>query len=147
MTLTKAQIGKCGELLVQYQLLLHGIESAPMTTDTGIDLVAYSALRDDAVTIQVKSNEVAKPSGGAGSPALDWWLRDNSPAELVAPVDLESEAVWLFTHPEFAEAAQQHSSGRFHFYMYLSDDVNTKKKALMSQFEAFRLENRVGQVL
>jgi len=37
-----AQIGKCGELLVQYQLLLREVESAPLTTDSGIDLVAYS---------------------------------------------------------------------------------------------------------
>ena len=147
MSLTKAQIGKCGELLVQYQLLLHGIESAPMSTDTGIDLVAYSDLKDDALTIQVKSNERAKPSGGAGFPALDWWLRDDSPAELVALVDLEYEEVWLFTHSEFAAAAQQHSSGRYHFYMYLSDEVNTKKKALKSQFEAFLLKNRIGQLL
>ncbi len=147
MTLTKAQIGKCGELLVQYRLLLHGIESAPMSTDTGIDLVAYSDLKDDALTIQVKSNEMAKPSGGAGSPALDWSLRDNSPADLVALVDLDSEEVWLFTHSEFAAEAQQHSSGRYHFYMYLDDEVRPRKKALKSQFEAFRLENRIGQLL
>jgi hypothetical protein len=40
MKLTTAQIGRDGEHLVQEQLLLHGIESAPLTTDTGIDLVA-----------------------------------------------------------------------------------------------------------
>ena len=39
--LTTAQIGKAGELLVQQQLLLHGIESAILTTDTGIDLVTF----------------------------------------------------------------------------------------------------------
>ena len=39
--LTTQQRGRCGELLVQYILLKHGIESAPLTTDTGIDLVAY----------------------------------------------------------------------------------------------------------
>jgi len=36
--LTTAQIGRAGELLVQQRLLLFGIESAPLTTDTGIDL-------------------------------------------------------------------------------------------------------------
>jgi len=84
MTLTTAQIGKCGELLVQYRLLLCGIESAPMTTDTGVDLVAYSPKDGDARTIQVKTNKEAKPGGGSGKSALDWWLRDDSPAELVA---------------------------------------------------------------
>jgi hypothetical protein len=144
---TSQQIGRAGELLVQFKLLRFGIESAALTTDAGIDLVAYSPLKDNAITIQVKANEKAKPGGGAGSLALDWWLRENSPAELVALADLESQEVWLFTHSEFAESAQQHSNGRYHFYMYLSDTVNTKKKALMSQFEAFRLENRVRHLL
>jgi hypothetical protein len=39
MSLSTAQIGRCGELLVQLELLKRGIESAAMTTDTGIDLV------------------------------------------------------------------------------------------------------------
>jgi len=39
--LATQQIGRCGELLVQYILLKHRIESAPLTTDVGIDLVAY----------------------------------------------------------------------------------------------------------
>ena len=33
-------IGKAGELLVQYKLIKYGIDSSPMTTDAGIDLVA-----------------------------------------------------------------------------------------------------------
>ena len=74
MKLTKAQIGRCGELLVQQQLLMYGIESAPMTTDTGVDLVAYSTRQADAVTIQVKSKWKPKPGGGKGKKALDWWI-------------------------------------------------------------------------
>jgi hypothetical protein len=35
------QIGAAGELLVQYQLLKMGIDSARMTTDAGVDLVVY----------------------------------------------------------------------------------------------------------
>ncbi len=34
-------LGAAGELLVQYQLLKHGIDSAHLTTDSGIDLVMY----------------------------------------------------------------------------------------------------------
>ena len=48
---------------VQYRLLKHGIESAPMTTDSGIDLVAYAPYSKRAVTIQVKANEKPKPAG------------------------------------------------------------------------------------
>ena len=34
-------IGAAGVLLVQYQLLKMGIDSARMTTDAGVDLVVY----------------------------------------------------------------------------------------------------------
>ena len=33
MKITKAQIGKAGELLVQQKFLLYGIDSAPLTVD------------------------------------------------------------------------------------------------------------------
>ena len=64
MKLKTAQIGEGGELLVQYRLLLLGIESAPMSTDTGIDLLAYSPHRKHPATIQVKTNLKPKPGGG-----------------------------------------------------------------------------------
>lgn len=73
---------------MQYRLLLLGVESSPMTTNTRVDLVSYSPTRRTAHTIQVKANEMAKPSGGKIKAALDWWLRENSPAEFVALVDL-----------------------------------------------------------
>ena len=88
------------ELLVQYRLLKHGIESAPMTTDSGIDLVAYAPLEKRAVTIQVKSNKQAKAVGGKGQKALNWFHLEISPAEMVALVDLENDRVWLFRHAE-----------------------------------------------
>jgi hypothetical protein len=61
VTLSTAQIGKCGEMLVQYRLLLLAIESAPMSTDTGIDLVLYSPECASATTVQVKTNLRPKP--------------------------------------------------------------------------------------
>ena len=54
MKLTNAQIGKSGELLVQYKLLKYGIESSQLTTDTGIDLVAFSSKKEKAFTISKK---------------------------------------------------------------------------------------------
>jgi hypothetical protein len=78
MKLTTAQIGRCGELLVQYALLSRGVESAPMSTAAGIDLVAYSPASQNPYTIQVKTNLSAKPGGGKGAPALDWWVRSSS---------------------------------------------------------------------
>ena len=54
--LNPQQIGKCGELLVQYILLKNGVESAPMTTDPGIDLIAFRNVRQKPVSIQVKTS-------------------------------------------------------------------------------------------
>ena len=81
--LTTQQIGRLGELLVQYELLRHGIDSAPMTTDTGIDLVAYSPGKKTSFTIQVKANLAPKPRGGKGAAAIDWRVDEDCPAEWI----------------------------------------------------------------
>ena len=149
MKLSTAQIGKCGELLVQYRLLRLGIESAPMSTDTGIDLVAYSPARKHPATIQVKTNLKPKPGGGKGRAAIDWWLPENSPAELVAFVNLEHQAIWVMTHAEVQSYAQQQSGGKYHFYMHTDPPVSTKKTdrpVNVLEFEPFRLESRAAQL-
>lgn len=63
-------IGAAGELLVQYQLLKQGIDSARLTTDSGIDLVMYVPGHRSAATIQVKTNLASKPAGGKGKELL-----------------------------------------------------------------------------
>ena len=148
-SLPTRQIGKLGELLVQYQLLKYGIESAHLTTDSGIDLVAYSSGGKKPTTIQVKANLKPKPGGGRGKPALDWWVQDNSPAEIFAFVDTSQNQVWLFTKSELKKLAQQNSSGRYHFYMYtdpLLKSGSQKKVAHINDFEKYRLENRISQL-
>lgn len=145
-TKTTAQIGRCGELLVQYRLLKYGIESSAMTTDRGIDLVAFVASRNRALTIQVKTNLRPKPGGGRGALALDWWVSEASPADLVALVDLATESVWLFSHAELDALAQQRSSGRLHFYFYLDAQVRTRKANCHAlDFERYRLQHRVAE--
>ena len=79
-----------------------GIESAAMTTDTCIDLVSHSPKLAQPLTIQVKANEKAKPAGGAGKLAFDWWISETSPAALVALVEMQAEQVWLFTLSELS---------------------------------------------
>ena len=130
---------------MQYRLLKFGIDSAAMTTDSGIDLVAYSPKNSRSFTIQVKTQETPLKGGGKGKLALAWDLRDSSPAELVAVTDLSTDSAWLFTHAEFERLAQQHSEkGSLKLYMYVDESVNTKKKmALLSQFDQYRLENRI----
>lgn len=148
--LTKQQIGKCGELLVQFELLKRGVESAPMTTDSGIDLVAFSTRRKHAVTIQVKTNERPKPGGGTGRLALDWWVPVDSPADLVAFADMSSSSIWLMSMRELEKYAQQQSSGRYHFYMYVDPGYRPRKTDRLSRaedFEALLLERKAAREL
>jgi hypothetical protein len=139
------QIGKAGEMLVQYKLLLLGIESAPMTTDSGIDLVAYSPRKQDAITLQVKTNLKPKPGGGKGKLALDWWIPDNSSAQLITVTDLSKERVWVFKLTEIQALAQQHPKGRFHLVMTVDPTLRPNKQERLNfdyEFERYRLENR-----
>lgn len=143
--ISKAQIGKCGELLVQYRLLSYGIESSQMSTDTGIDLVAYSSDQKRARTIQVKTNLRPKASGGRGKKAIDWWLRCDTPAELVALAELETERIWMLTVAEVGALAQQQSSNRWHLYMYTDPSARVRgdKVTYDHQFSSYLVENRV----
>lgn len=138
-------IGKAGELLVQYKLIKYGIDSSTMTTDAGIDLVAYSPRNTKAYTIQVKTQEKPTPGGGKGKLALAWDLKESSPADLVAVTDLSTNSVWLFTHSEFTKFAQQHSAkGIYKLYMYVDETIKTKKeKAFKSQFTNYLIEKRI----
>ena len=147
MAITNHQIGRCGELLVQYRLLMQGINSANLAIDHGIDLVAFR--HKSAVSIQVKTNLEPKPAGGKGKLSLGWWLRDDSPAEVIAFVDLSTERVWLFLREEVAGLAQQHSpKGNYHLYMYTKPDVAHRQKGpvLDSEFNEYLLENKVRKI-
>lgn len=147
LTLRTVQIGRCGELLVQYRLLMHGIESAPMTTDTGIDLVAYSPKSARAITIQVKTNLRPKPGGGRGKMALDWWISETSPAEVAALVDLETQRVWLLLQSELATIAQQKSGGRLHFYFYTDPQSRPRIGGRLDrEYEGFLIEKQIERI-
>ena len=130
---------------MQYELLRYGIESAPMTTDTGVDLVAYSDTRGCSFTIQVKTNLAPKPGGGKGAPAIDWWVSEDCPAGIYAFADVSTRRVWLFTKEELASAAQQRSNGRLHFYMSTNPDEESLAYARHGdkRFSQFLFENRV----
>jgi hypothetical protein len=102
-------VGAAGELLVQYQLLKMGIDSARMTTEAGVDLVVYATGDRSARTVQVKTNKSAKPAGGRGPLSRGWYFPDHCPAQLLAFVALDTDTAWLFTLKQARELAQQHS--------------------------------------
>jgi hypothetical protein len=148
ITNSTRHIGAAGELLVQYMLLKQGIDSSRMTTDAGIDLVAYSPKDKKAYTIQVKTKEKPTAAGGKGRGALGWFLRDDTPAELVALVDLGKDRVWLFTIIEFRKMAQQKSDKNvLHLYMYTeSPKKNEHANSLDLDFEKFLLNNKINEL-
>jgi len=102
-------IGAAGELLVQYQLVKLGIDSARLTTDAGVDLVVYAPGDQSARTVQVKANLGPKPSGGRGPLSRSWYFPHHCPAQLIALAALDTDTVWLFTLEEARDLAQQHS--------------------------------------
>jgi hypothetical protein len=118
-----------------------------MTTDSGVDLVAYSPTSKRALTIQIKANLRPKPAGGTGRLALDWWLRQDSPAELVALVDLSTDRIWMFSHEELFKAAQQRPEGRLHFYFYVEDGYRPKiANGHSTDYSRFLLANRMADL-
>ncbi len=150
MKLSTQQIGKSGELLVQYKLLKMGVESSPLTTDSGVDLVAYSPRKEKPLTIQVKTNLKPKPGGGKGKLTLDWWTPEDHKVDLYALVDLESEKIWLLTPKQLSKEAQQNPKGRYHIYMNLDPTLKPKKldrKSFLFEFESYLIENVVHKYL
>ena len=112
------EISEHSIVLVERQLRSAGISSFRHSPDRRVHLV-WGAPNGAKVNVEVKGNAEPRPAGGKGKLALDWWIDEDSPADVIALVDLSTERVWLLTLDEIAELAQQHSSGRHHLYMYV----------------------------
>lgn len=117
---TSQHIGAAGELLTQYKLLKLGIDSARLTTDSGIDLVAYPPDAINATTIQVKTQAHPAPAGGVGALTVGFVFPETMPAQLLALVLLSTDQVWLLPGDAARALAQQHSpTGNRRLYWYL----------------------------
>jgi cysteine synthase len=113
------QVGKCGELLVQYILLKHGVESAHLTTDRGIDLVAFDSVKQKPVTIQVKTSTHRIEEGDKW---LEWPIPATCPAEYIAAVDLERDKFWLFSMEQFKQSSTRHGDN-YILWWYVPEDT------------------------
>lgn len=133
--------------MVQYRFLKHEIDSARLTTDSGVDLVAYSPLDGKATTIQVKTVRAPGPAGGAGLPANGWWFPQTCKGEVLALVRLSTDSVWLFTLGEARELAQQHDDkGNRQLYWY-TDETRVPSGARQERdMEAFQFDRRVSEL-
>lgn len=120
--MTTQHIGAAGELLVQYRLLKMEIDSARLTTDSGVDLVVYSPRDGRATTVQVKTMRAPVPAGGRGLDAVGWTFPHDCPAQLLAVTLLSEDQVWIFTLAEARKIAQQHHpNGGRRLYWYVDE--------------------------
>lgn len=145
--MTTQHIGAAGELLVQYRFLKLGIDSARLTTDSGVDLVVYSPGDSRATTVQVKTVREPTPAGGRGRLAVGWTFPHELRAELLAVALLSVDEVWLFTLEEAREIAQQHTkSGGRRLYWY-TDPATPQKNMVplkLDDMSAYLLGHRAG---
>ena len=129
-------------------MLKYGIESAPLTTDFGIDLVAYYPKNEKVTTIQVKTNLEPKPGGGTGKLSLDWWIPKKNPAKVMALVDMEKNRVWVFKKDELKKLPNlQSSKEKYHICMYT--DPNAKPKGMLrtdKEFEQYLFDKRYNDL-
>lgn len=141
-------IGAAGELLVQYQLLKLGIDSARLTTDSGIDLVMYVPGTLAAHTVQVKATTQHYPYG-PGSPAqLMWLFPVTSKAEWLAVVDLQRDSAWLFrTEDAVKLASRPDAQGKATLAWYLQDNARRRKFGFEPEFDEYRLPTVVLKLL
>lgn len=110
VNITTQHIGAAGELLVQYELLKFGIDSARLTTDSGVDLVMHLPNPGGeaiAATVQVKTKYKPAPAGGKGKPTLGFPVPTKERAQWLACVDVSRNAVWLFRIGEAFKYAKQ----------------------------------------
>ena len=132
---------------MQYRLLKQGIDSARLTTDSGIDLVMYVPGHSSAATVQVKTNLGPKPAGGKGKLLLSWPFPDDLKAQWLACVDTSTDSVWLFPTERARELAQQkHAGGTRLLYFYTDESVGPKSLRA-SDMTDHRLEPVIASLL
>ena len=147
--LSTQQIGKCGELLVQYILLKHGVESAPLTTDPGIDLVAFPNVkvapeeRRKPLTIQVKtSTHLDRPD----DKWLEWQIPEDCPADYIAAVDWVRNKFWLIRTEEFKQMAYHTTKRRLRLRWSLPGYESKRAKRKEEQFKKYEMDVAIPKV-
>ncbi|MBS9534381.1 hypothetical protein KIH27_12380 [Mycobacterium sp. M1] len=140
-------IGAAGEVLVTYKLLKHGIDSARMTTDSGIDLVMYVPGVNRAATIQVKALWEPVPAGGKGPLSYGWVFSPAYEADWLALVDVAGNRAWLLEMVRARELAQQKpESGKWRIYWYPDDSAVEGDARRESEMAAFEIETVLKRI-
>ncbi len=141
--LKSQQVGKCGELLVQYRLLKHGVESSSLTTDSGIDLVAYDPVKHRPVTIQVKTSSHRGPSDDKW---ILWEVQEECPADYIAAVDLERDRFWLISIGSFKKEAKHSAKGKLRLWWSVPGYESVASKRKEEAFKDYEMNVAIPKV-
>jgi hypothetical protein len=131
--------------LVEQRLLADGIGPFVRSSDRRVHLILRASQSPES-KIQIKGNAKPKPAGGKGKLALDWKVGEDSPADVIALVDLSTERIWLMSFDELAELAQQHASGRYHLYMYVDHAAVLRRGNYDTDFDNHLLERKTSRL-
>jgi hypothetical protein len=124
-------------------LLRNGIDSARLTTDAGVDLVAYPPGTGRALTIQVKTVERSTPAGGKGGSSTGVVFPRDYPAEYLSVVRLSDEGVWLFPIEDALRLSKQ-ATPRLYWFV---DPAAAPTGALTEhEVEHYRLESMLDEL-
>jgi hypothetical protein len=144
-SLSGQAIGAAGELLVQYQLLKRGIDSARLTTDSGIDLAMYVPGTREAHTIQVKTIVKPFPDGGTGPLIVGWELPRTCRAQWLAGVDLSRDMVWLLQIEDALHHARGNTTKVFLYWRLVPPRGPIDR--IGADFEQFRFDAVLDRLL
>lgn len=141
-------IGAAGELFVQYHLIKRGIDSARLTTDSGIDLAMYIPGTREAHTIQVKATSTNYPFGADSPPQLWWPFPVSCKAQWLAAVDLVRDLVWMLPIEDAVrEARGKDSKGVTTLMWYIGEKPPRAKIKAEADFDQYRLGAVVDRLL
>lgn len=133
-------IGAAGELIVQYHLIKRGIDSARLTTDSGIDLVMYVPGASEAHTIQVKATNTNFPYGVGTSPQLWFPFPVTCKAQWLAVVDLPRDLAWLLPIEDALRLARgKDKAGITTLMWYIGEKPKRATIPAESDFDEYRI--------
>lgn len=140
-------IGAAGELFVQYHLIKRGIDSARLTTDSGIDLVMYVPGTSEAHTVQVKATSTNTPYGPGSAPQLWWPFPVTCKAQWLAVVDLVRDLAWLLPIADALDIARGNSQGQTTLMWYVGEKPKRATIPAEADLDQYRLNVVIDQLL
>lgn len=132
---------------MKQRLLERGINVAVPEIDEGVDLLANWP-QGEWVTIQVNTTEHATHAGlGADKsrPILSWTFPMGMSVDLLALVNLEHDAIYLYPLEIAEELAQQSAERSYRLYFDIGEYQSTHSKIRKDTHDPYLLENFLGR--